>query len=99
MPIDGIVMKLVNTRMYDNSVSARSFCQIGENEFLVNTDKGLYRYAHTGGLPTVATVTVSSYNIGSVALYNFGGGLSGYLFSAGSTVYESSNYRVWKPKF
>ena len=94
-PVDGLVMKQLNANMYYRQVNARSFLQTGENEFLINTSAGMYRYSHAAdGCPGVSLLTKSEYDIDALAAYNFDGTVDKYALIVDGSVYRTENCRV-----
>ena len=60
----GVAMKILSPIMKADGVNARSFYEVGQNAFLIATDKGVYRYQHLEGVPVVSRMSPGTgYNI------------------------------------
>lgn len=98
----GLVMKILSVPMKADGVDARSFCQTGQNAFLVATDRGVYRYQHVEGEPVVRRISSGEgYDAAQIVSYNFSGGVDAYLMANAldGYIYGSENCRVWKKQF
>ena len=98
----GMAMKILSPIMKADGVNARSFYEIGQNTFLIATDKGVYRYQHLDGTPVVGRMSPGTgYNVAQVTSYNFGDAVDTYLIAnmLDGYLYSSENCRVWKKQF
>ena len=60
----GVAMKILSPTMKADGVNAHSFYEIGQNAFLIATDKGVYRYQHLEGTPVVGRMSPGpGYNV------------------------------------
>ena len=60
----GLAMKILSPIMKADGVNARSFYEIGQNAFLIATDKGVYRYQHLEGTPAIGRMSPGTgYNV------------------------------------
>ena len=98
----GVAMKILSPIMKADGVNARSFYEVGQNAFLIATDKGVYRYQHLEGVPAVSRMSPGTgYNIAQVTSYSFGSGIDTYLIAnmLDGYLYSSENCRIWKKQF
>lgn len=98
----GLAMKALSPAMRADGVQAKSFYEIGQNKFLVASDKGVYRYMHLDGAPVVSLMSPQTgYDVRQITSYNFDGTEDIYIMANAfdNYVLSSENARVWHKMF
>jgi len=86
--------------MKNVGAEARAFYEIGVNSFIVPTNKGVYRYEHVDGMPSVSRISPSDYGPAQVTSNEFGGTVKYWMANAvDNFLYSSDNCRIWKKEF